>query len=359
MAQQHEKPFECCQRLAFVEIYVPCHESCVLPNHKYFICRYAASICIDGELLRGLVEGFGAMNLKQKIVVVFLVALMVLPLYAGIVDVVNALQGHDLIESLELRSDRKLNVTNVFDIGDTLIVAATSGLADRYELEVYCNSSSVFVQSGAFNEGSAQIPVPLNPPEFLAGSSYLVVFVAYAYDYPIPGAWTSDTIDSSYMIIAVDTEIDLWVGYDSSIGSLSLNASLATVDGFPIPDEQIGFALQFNKHRRNEGWIPLTSMKTKSDGSARTNLAFGLPDGNYYIKAFHKANGNFGGSENKTEIGIFSNVAFRGLDSGSSSAFSISSFGNLTLSVSSPSPYVLLPTNATASYVSDTPLPGP
>jgi hypothetical protein len=247
-------------------------------------------------------------NFREKIVVVLLVALVALPLYSWIVNVVNALPGHDLIESFELRSGRKSAVASVFDVGDTLIVAAASGIADNYQLEIFWGSSSVFAQSGAFGGGGVQVSVPLNPPSFVGGRSYLVVFVAYANDYPIPGAVASDTFNSGYVTVAVDTEIDLGAEYDVSSSSLVLNASLATTDGFPVPGEGVDFALQFDKQRRTEGWVPLASVKTKSDGSARINLAFGLSSGNYSVRAVHKGNDNYGRSEVADRVSVVSNI---------------------------------------------------
>jgi len=118
------------------------------------------------------------------------------------------------------------------------------------------------------------------------------------------------------------------------------------------------------KRRLTDGWIPIGSARTNGSGIALSSVAFGVPDGNYSFKAYHKGDENFGESENVTEIEISSN-ATGGFGSGFGcefsfgKAFSFGDEGDLTISVSSDEPYALLRMNATAQYVVDEPLPGP
>jgi hypothetical protein len=93
-------------------------------------------------------------------------------------------------------------------------------------------------------------------------------------------------------------------------------------------------------------------------------LVFALPDGNYSIKACHKGDQNYGESENVTEIEVFSDITIESLTLNSSSKrgftspFVSSGVGNLTLEVSSYTPYALLSMNATAQYTADVVLEG-
>lgn len=249
-------------------------------------------------------------------------------------------------------------------MGGTLSAVMESDLANAYRFEIYLNSSVVFFQQGLFDDGEAAVSVALNPPSFKGGNTYMVVLDAYAMNSPIPGAYFSDSAVSMFSVVRSETKLGLTAQYDGLFGSLHLSAQLAYGDSSsPVANETVSFSLQrAHTGRLTEGWLPLGSRKTNSSGSAELNIAFGLPDGDYYVKVVHKANENFGASENKTDITTSFKAGIEGafgIQRSSGRFYSPSSVGNLTIAVSSVSPYALLSMNGTSRYVSETPLPGP
>jgi len=292
-------------------------------------------------------------------ILVFLFVLSV-PLYGWIAQVVNALASDDFAVSLALRSGRESDFSNVFQVGDTLIVVVESEVAETYELAVYEDASVVLTRRGEFSKAEAVIDVVLSPPVFNAGTAYVVVLDVYAFDEPIPGSYLSDSVSSVFEVVHAPTKVDLKAVYDGTIRNLRLNASLTDVDGYPVANETLDFSLQFvGKQRATEGWVLLGSAVTDNGGTARLSLAFGLQDGNYRVKAFHKGSRNYGASKDTVKVAIFSNVTAGGPGSLAEHGPSVSgSVGDLTLEVSSGTPYALLPMNAWARYTADTALQG-
>lgn len=87
----------------------------------------------------------------------------------------------------------------------------------------------------------------------------------------------------------------------------------------------MNFSLQYADNRRvTQGWLPLSSSVTDENGSAKSSIAFGLPDGNYSIKAYHTENENFGESENVTDVEVVLNMTEGGFlfEPGGESRFS-------------------------------------
>jgi len=290
-----------------------------------------------------------------------LLFLLALPLYAWVVQVVNAFDIGVVVKSFGLKSGRNSCFSGSFQLGDTLVTVAESELADACRLTIYENSCVVFVADGGFVGGSVEVRVPLNPPVFGAGRLYLLVLDVYAFDYPILGACFSDSVSSVFEVLGVETKLSVEARCDGFLRCLRLCANLTDVEGYPIANETVEFLLQFRNGRRRptDGWLPLGLAETTGDGLAKFSLAFGLPNGNYGIKAVHRGNENFGGSENVTEVEVLFNATFGGSYMGSYSVISPSTSGNLTFEVSSLIPYALLLMNGTAKYFSDARLPGP
>lgn len=246
------------------------------------------------------------LNDKMRKVIAFsLTCVVSLSVYVTVIHAVNAFGSKDLLRSFALKSLKK-SFSNMFEIGDALIVEAESELADTYELTIYEDSSIVLVDRGEFSGAKAVVEVALNPPVFNAEDVYVAVFDVHAFDDPVPGVYFSDSATSVFEVVGVATRLRLEADYDGTIGSLYLNANLTDVDGYPIANETVDFSLQFaNRRRLTEGWVPLSSAETDKSGRAKLSLAFGLAKGNYSVKAYHRENENFGESENVTDIEIF------------------------------------------------------
>jgi len=289
-----------------------------------------------------------------SLVCVFL-AILLLPLYAGIAQAVNVTGSRKLVDSLVVVNKRSERSANVFGAGETLVVAVESSRADSYSLKVYDGSSLVLVSDGEFYRGGAEVEVVLVPPEFSAGRVYLACFEAFSYDDPIPGAFSSDSVVSSFSVAGVETELSLTVEYDAAIGDLCLAAYLETVNGDDVEFVFVHFLLQSaDEAEVTEGWVPITSVKSDYTGWARTDAAFSLPSGNYRVKAVFEGNADYGRSENVTEISIASsNVGASGDGDMQADCVPISSFGNLSVVASTSAPYALVQMNVEASYLDD------
>jgi hypothetical protein len=161
---------------------------------------------------------------------------------------------------------KKSGFSNVFEIGDTLIVTA-EGRADAYALEIYRDSSVVFVENGEFHASEVEIYVPLSPSAFSAGATYVVSLEVYSYNDPIPGAYFMDSAASAFGVVSVATRLGLIAEYDGLTRSLCLRANLTDVNNFPVANETVDFLLQFaDKRRLTEGWLPLGSALTDANG---------------------------------------------------------------------------------------------
>jgi len=300
-------------------------------------------------------------GLKDKLMVMLILLILSVPLYVGIVQVVNALGSDDVVLSFALRSVRKASVSNVFQVGDTLVAVAESGWADAYELTVYDKSSVVLVKRGEAVDGRVQAEVDLYPPLFNAGHIYALLLNAYVFDYPLPGTSFSESVRAVFEVTSTETRISVEAEYDGFTRGLHLYANLTDVEGFPIANEAVDFSLQSEDERRpNKGWIRLGSAVTDDSSVAKLNVAFGLPDGNYTVKASHAVDENFGPSEDAVEVEVFSNSTFGGfasnsrLGSGLTGSYSVvNSLGTLSLDVSNSTPYARLPTSANALYSVD------
>ena len=245
----------------------------------------------------------------MKLVVLMFLIILLVPLYGWIVQVVNGLGSRGLVKSFGLKGARALDSSGVFHIGETVGFWAESEFGNAYVLTIFNNSSVVFLERGEFVDGRAEVEVVLSSWVFSAKVVYVVTFDVYVFNYPILGAFSSDSVSSVFEVVSVETRLQLNAEYDGTVRSLRLYASLTDVEGYPVSSETVEFLLQSKKRSRvADGWFPLGSVETAADGAARFNLAFGLPNGNYSIKAVHEGNDNFGKSENVSFVQISSSA---------------------------------------------------
>lgn len=298
----------------------------------------------------------------EKLVVLMLLVVLFIPVYSWIVQVVNASPPSNLVKSFSLKSASEGRASNVFDAGDTLVLIVESDLADAYELTIYQNSSAILFENGKFEGGKGVVSIRLYPPSFRGGNTYSAVCRTLVLNDPIPGAYFSDVVSSVFTVMTAETKLVFSADYDCSVGSLYLNAQLTDLnDNFPVVNETIDFSWQrANTKRLTEGWSRFGSSKTDVNGVANLSLAFGLPNGNYLVRAWHKSNENFGESKNIADLEAFFNMSvIENLSLGlpSLSGFRVSSLPtpdpNVTIAVSNSTPYVLLQMNATARYSTD------
>ncbi len=303
------------------------------------------------------------MGFSGKLMGLMLLIVLFVPLYSWVVQVVNGSPPQGIIKSFSLKGDGETGFSGAVRVGGALLAIAESDLASAYRLEIYLNSSLVFSEQGQFVNGNASVRLALNPPTFDGGGTYLLVLNAYALNRPIPGAYFSDSAVSMFSVITSETKLGLTTEYDGLFGTLHLRAKLTCAESsLPVANETVSFSLQrAHTGRLTEGWLPLGTTITDSNGTTQLDLAFGLPDGNYFVKGVHKANENFGSSENKTEVTALFRPAFEGVSyvpRSSGYVYSPLSGGSLTLATSSVTPYARLAMNATVRYVTDTPLQG-
>lgn len=257
------------------------------------------------------------MHGRYKKLVGFMFVLVVLvSFYVSVVQIVNASGVYELIESFSVNSLRSLNSTGRFVMGDTLVFWAECGLADAYDLKIYENSSVVFEVKGEICNSSLEVFVSLYPPAFNAGNTYTAVLYVYVFNYPIPGAYYTDSAVHVFEVVGVETRLELTGEYDSVLHSLSLYANLTNVDGYPIANESVSFYLQFENGRRRltDGWLPVGCAKTNASGMATLNFALNTPFDGYFAKACHEGDGNFGFSESYSNITVSSYFACESLN---------------------------------------------
>jgi len=256
---------------------------------------------------------------KNKLLALMLFLILIPPLYWYVTYVDNATSSSaqidnphdlktqidntsrpvDLIDAIVLKSRRRTGSSNVFQVGETLVVVAESQFASAYTLEISENSSIVFVKHGEFRGGArVEVEILLSPPTFSAGHTYNVTFRVRAYNEPILEAFLTDSAASNFTVVKVSTKLSLKVEFDGWLHCMKMYANLTTVDGYPITNETVDFLLQFrNRPKPTDGWLPLGSRKTDTTGLAEFAIAFALSDGKYRIKAIHKGNENYGASE--------------------------------------------------------------
>ncbi|MEM2118744.1 MAG: dockerin type I repeat-containing protein, partial [Candidatus Bathyarchaeia archaeon] len=296
-------------------------------------------------------------DLIRKILGFSLIISVVLSSYLTFVNIVNAFKPYGIIQSFEVRSERQGKAVHSFVIGDTLIVEANSEVASGYELQIYFNGSVIFENSGQFSGSSSLVRVPIITSKFSAGKSYVLVFNALVHNYPIFGAFFSDSVSAVFEVVGIETCLVLEGQYDGLLHSLYLTANLTDVDGYPVSGEQVDFYWQFSRKRRaTTGWRLLGSAFTDENGSAVLALAFNVPDGCYPLRAVHEPHAGFGGCEKfgSFEVSPFLRSSFwQGLEeqlSGGGYVFS----GNGTVHVIAEASFpAVLPVNVTVTYSSD------
>ncbi|NWF87441.1 hypothetical protein HXY32_06510, partial [Candidatus Bathyarchaeota archaeon] len=299
----------------------------------------------------------------RRFVGIVLILIMLGSSYITVVDIVNAFGwSKKLLRSLQVKSLSGLGSEGVFHVGEVLEFVAECQLADLYSLHFYHNASVVFEVHGRVYGTPLKADVRLDSSLFNAGKQYTAVLDVYAVNNPLLGTLFTDSAVYVFEVVGVDTKVELSAEYDGSLRGLYLYANLTTADDFPIANETVDFKIQsIEKRRPTEGWLPLGSATTNSDGYAQFGLAFGLPDGNYSVMVYHGANENYGESMDVRDVEIASNSSlslFQDLSLGSLNFSAFDFNGVLTLIPGSNSPYALLYFAMTAKYTVDSLLPG-
>ena len=305
-------------------------------------------------------------ELFSKTVVLALCFVMFVQVYIGVVQIVSASRPTGILKSLTLIGSRSSAWDDELPMGDTLRLVAESTIAKACRLRIYNGPSIVLEESICFAGSTAEANVFLNPPTFNVGT-YTVALDAYAYDSPIPGVGFSDSEILTFRLTKVETVLELNATYDGFFRSVQLRSSLTDGEGQPVVSETINYQAKLvEKTGLTDGWIHLGSFRSDDSGIAEAELAFCMPNGNYSIMAYHEGTVNFGASSDVVCLEIHpSDGAAQGLsgETGSRSSnvapLAEGDGGNLTIAVSSGTPFALLPMNASASYSAESPLEGP
>jgi len=276
--------------------------------------------------------------------------------YLTVIPVLELSTEKTLVRSVFLQGYEGSSSFAMLRMSDVLtIVAEVDSASNAYLLEVQDEVGEVFSRWDRINGSYVEVSIPLCLSSFEAGKSYVLFFHVYALNYPLLGATISDTRMVEFTVEASETGLDFDVSYDGIFRCLSLWANLTNVDGDPVVDETVGFYMRpvSDRSRLTDGWIPIGSAKTNDDGMAFLSHAFNVPNGNYMFRAYHVGDESFGESENVTEVEIAYEMAgglYLDCESSFGKAFSPCSDGDLTISVSSDSPYALLQMNVSACY---------
>jgi len=247
----------------------------------------------------------------EKLVGLMLLLVLFVPLYSWMVQAVSGVGTRDLVESFSLMGSGGITPSSIFHVGETLNAVAASGLADTYELTVYERSFAVLVERGAFSGGEAQVDVVLSPSRFGVNHTYLVVLNAYSFNDPLPGVYFSDSVSLAFAVVRASTRLKLEARHDSAVGNLHVSANLADAEGvYSVANETVEFSLRRTNTRRiTEGWLPLGMGRTDANGNAELNVAFGPPNGNYTVRARHKATESYADSSNVTNVNALFNAS--------------------------------------------------
>jgi len=298
----------------------------------------------------------------KKIVGLTLVLIVSFSSYLMLVQIVNGVTSEKLLTFFKVTGMRKTDSASKFTINDVLVAQVGCRRGSSYDLQFYSNSSLIFEKRGEMRGSMFNISVPIVPPVFNAGKTYVAAFHVYSYNNPIPGAFHSDSDSYAFEVGKVGTRLDLSGGYCGSIRNAFLRANLTDVDGYPVADERVDFGMRFNPtHRVTDSWYSVGAALTNASGMAETSLGLGVPDGNYSVRIYHADNENFGESEDTMEIRVSPDQDF---DFGQQALLKtyercealFSGNGTLNIFGETSAPYADLPVNVTSRYTTDTPI---
>jgi hypothetical protein len=194
--------------------------------------------------------------------------------YMTVIFTLELITEKALVRSVVFRGHENSSSFVMLRMGDVLsIVAEVDNASNAYLLVVQNDVGEAFSRQGMINGSHVEVGVPLCPPSFEVGKSYLLFFHVYAINYPLPGATIFDTEMAGFTVAASETRLSFEVSYDGVFRCLDLWANLTNVDGCPVVDETVDFYMRpvSDRSRLTYGWIPIGSAKTNDDGSIRTN----------------------------------------------------------------------------------------
>jgi hypothetical protein len=129
-------------------------------------------------------------------------------IYVALVQTVNlSFARIELIKSFVVTDSAQSVPLGQFRIRDTMVVMVECELPGTYTLEIRENASLVLVEKGESSAGTVKLRIPLNPPVFSAGKSYVVAVTVDVYDNPILGAYFTDSVVSGFGVVGADTKL--------------------------------------------------------------------------------------------------------------------------------------------------------
>jgi|GEM_PF-2546117 len=286
----------------------------------------------------------------RKTFCVALVLLLCFSCYPLIVQIIDTFKPRAILNSVKVEGLQRTASGYMCEIGSTLKVEVESELGSSYDLQVYQNSS-VFHSAGAINQSSFSVDVPVDASAFNTQKQYNLVLSIQVCNQPVPGAYFTDSVSQAFDTYDPQpTNMVLTGSYDNVLQSLSATANLTDSDGNPVAGESVGFFLQFmTGNSLTDGWLPLNSAFSESNGCASINVALSDPfDAQFMVKASFEGDDNYGASSSTANVQVVSSTGI--LPSYQQN------LGNVVLQVSNSTPYAGMPMNATATYASDTPL---
>jgi hypothetical protein len=228
-----------------------------------------------------------------------LCAVLAFSVYAGFVNVVSELFGHDFIETISLTSHVHSRDDRVFAVGDTIVVSAKVKRSNVYRLNVYDNSDRlVYEDAGAVNGSDVNVSVPVLPPAFNASRMYSLSFEADVVGYPLLGVEALDSSAASFAVVKSLTRLNMTTVYVETAHELRSVAVLTTDDGAPVQNGAVNFYMQPNVDfvKPDRGWIFLGSVQTDVDGAAVYSCGLSMMGGLHGLEARFSGDQDYGSS---------------------------------------------------------------
>lgn len=168
---------------------------------------------------------------KPRICVWFLVPVLLVSFYIGVVPSMELVSDVDLVRSVKLYGHGRASAVS-FEISNTLTFHLDSDWVNWYTLVIYNQTCDVFSGNGALDSSKAEICVALYPPTFHAKSVYSYCLRACAFNFPLWGVTLSDTEIGIFSVNGTEPRLQLNATYDGDncelgIHSLLVNGELA------------------------------------------------------------------------------------------------------------------------------------
>ena len=121
--------------------------------------------------------------MKLRILVFALIVVLLVSSYVTVIPSLELSSEKTLMKSLALVGHEGSSSFVTFRMSDTLaVVAEVDDASNAYLLTIQDDAGEVFSESGGIDGSSAEVDVPLCPPSFEAGKSYVMFFHVYAFN---------------------------------------------------------------------------------------------------------------------------------------------------------------------------------